>query len=135
MSFDLTANGAEIARAFGAALQQRLGQDEPIEPRDPVAITDALPADATVALSLGFSAEDDTEDTETLIGAVVFVATPAFAEQLNTAADGEALASYVSTALNAAVDAIATTGSLAVERQEPEAIDADAVSTPTGEVS
>jgi flagellar motor switch protein FliN/FliY len=134
MSFDLTENGAEIARAFGAALQQRLGQDDPIAPRDAVALANALPPDANLALSLGFSADSDEDENGTLIGAVVFVATPAFAEQLQTAADGEALTSYLSTALSAAVDAIATTGSLAVERQDPEAVDVDAVSTPTGDV-
>jgi flagellar motor switch protein FliN/FliY len=135
MSFDLTENGAEIARAFGAALQQRLAQEESIEPRDAVALDDALPTDANLALSLGFSAESDDDDDGALVGAVVFVATPSFAEQLNTAADGEALTSYLSTALNAAIDAIATTGSLAVERQEPEGIDVDAVATPTGDVA
>jgi flagellar motor switch protein FliN/FliY len=136
MSFDLTENGAAIARSFGAALQQRLGQDDPIEPRDAVALADALPVDATLALSLGFSADSDDDDEHgTLIGAVVFVATPPFVELLDTAAGGEALASYLSTALNAAVDAIATTGSLAVERQEPKAIDVDAAARPTGDVA
>jgi flagellar motor switch protein FliN/FliY len=137
MSFDLSENGAEIARAFGAALQQRLGQEDPIEPRDEVALEDALPTDANLALSLGFSGESDEEDNDdgTLIGAIVFVATPAFAEQLSTAADGEALTSYLSTALSAGVDAVATTGSLAVERQEPEAVHVDDVEAPTGEVA